>query len=197
MPRLRPARREDAEVLARLTDMAGHGMPAYMWTQAAGAGEQALDVGRRRFQRDEGNFSYRNAWVIEVAGEVAAGLIGYRQPEPYELAGVEQFGPILQPLIRLEAMAPGSWYVNVVAVLPQYRGQGLGSLLLADAERRAYEVGARSLSLIVAAENARALSLYERLGYREHARRPIVGFPGFEYGGDWVLMVKAVDAPVR
>jgi hypothetical protein len=25
-----------------------------------------------------GNFSYRNAWVIDVAGAVAAGLIGYR-----------------------------------------------------------------------------------------------------------------------
>jgi GNAT superfamily N-acetyltransferase len=197
MPRLRPARREDARVLARLTEYAGHGVPTYLWAQAAKAGESALEVGRQRIEREEGNFSYRNAWVIEDGGVVAAGLIGYRQPEPYDLAGLEKFPLIVQPLVRLEAYAPGSWYVNVVAVLPEHRGKGLGSLLLADAERRAHDAGARSLSLIVAAENAGAVRLYERLGYRELARRPVVAFPGFEYGGDWMLMAKAVDVPQR
>jgi ribosomal protein S18 acetylase RimI-like enzyme len=195
MPRLRAARREDAEVLARLTDMAGHGMPAYMWAQAASAGETPLEIGARRFQRDEGNFSWRNAWVIEVAGAVAAGLIGYRQPEPYDVSGLDGFPAILRPLIWLEARAPGSWYVNVVAALPEHRGRGLGSLLLADAERRAHEVGARSLSLIVAAENVGAVRLYERIGYRDTARQPVVGYPGCEFGSDWVLMTKAVDPP--
>jgi ribosomal protein S18 acetylase RimI-like enzyme len=197
MPRMRAARREDAEVLARLTDMAGHGMPAHLWAQAAKPGESAIEVGRQRFQREEGNFSYRNAWVIEVDGAAAAGLIGYRQPEPYDLSGLDKFPPMIQPLIRLEARAPGSFYVNVVAALPEHRGKGLGSLLLADAERRGHELGARSLSLIVAAENVGALRLYERIGYRELERRPVVGFPGFEYGGDWVLMTKAVEPPPR
>jgi ribosomal protein S18 acetylase RimI-like enzyme len=197
MARLRPARRDDGEILARLTDFAGHGMPAYMWAQAAKPGESALEVGRRRFERDEGNFSYRNAWVIEHDGAVAAGLIGYRQPEPYDLSGLGTFPPIVQPLIRLEAHAPGSWYVNVVAALPEHRGKGFGSLLLADAERRAHEVGARSLSLIVAAENIGAVRLYERIGYRELARLPIVEYPGCEFGGDWVLMAKPVDVLQR
>jgi ribosomal protein S18 acetylase RimI-like enzyme len=197
MPRLRPARREDADILAQLTDYAGHGMPAYMWAQAAKPGESAFDVGRERFQREEANFSYRNAWVIEVAGAVAAGLIGYRQPEPYDLSFLDKLPEILRPLVRLEAEAPGSWYVNVVAVLPEQRGKGLGSLLLADAERRAHEVGARSLSLIAAEENAGAVRLYARLGYRELARRPVVPFPGFEYGGDWVLMAKPVEVLQR
>jgi ribosomal protein S18 acetylase RimI-like enzyme len=196
MPRMRPARLEDADVLARLTDMAGHGLPFHLWAEAAGAGETPLDVGRRRVERGEGNFSYRNAWVIEAGGAVAAGLIGYRQPEPYRLDGLETFPPVIQPLVRLEAYAPGSWYVNVVAVLPEHRGKGLGSLLLADAERRAHEVGARSLSLIVASENPNALRLYEHVGYRSLARRPVVGFPGF-HGGDWVLMTKPVETLAR
>jgi hypothetical protein len=53
MPRMRPARLEDADVLARLTDMAGHGLPFHLWAEAAGAGETPLDVGRRRVERGE------------------------------------------------------------------------------------------------------------------------------------------------
>ena len=196
MARMRPARREDADVLARLTDMAGHGLPFHLWAEAAAAGESPLEAGRRRVEREEGNFSYRNAGVIEVAGAVAAGLIGYRQPEPYSLDGIETFSPVVQPLVRLQAFSPGSWYVHIVAVLPEHRGKGLGSLLLADAERRAHEVGARSLSLIVASENPKALRLYEHIGYRSLARRPVVGFPGF-HGGDWVLMTKPVEVLTR
>jgi len=196
MPRMRPARREDADVLARLTDMAGHGLPSHLWAEAAEAGETPLEVGRRRVEREDGNFSYRNAWVIDVKGAIAAGLIGYRQPEPYSLEGLETFPPVIQPLVRLKAYAPGSWYVNVLAALPEHRGKGLGSLLLADAERRAHEVGARSLSLIVASENPDAMRLYERVGYRTLARRPVVGFPGF-HGGDWVLMTKPVEVLAR
>jgi len=189
---MRPARREDADVLARLTEMAGHGLPFHLWAEAAAAGESPLDVGRHRVEHEEGNLSFRNAWVIESAGAVAAGLIGYRQPEPYSLDGLETFPPVVQPLVRLQAFAPGSWYVHIVAVLPEHRGKGLGSLLLADAERRAHEVGARSLSLIVASENPSAIRLYEHVGYRPLARRPVIGFPGF-HGGDWVLMTKAVE----
>jgi ribosomal protein S18 acetylase RimI-like enzyme len=196
MPRMRPARREDADALARLTDMAGHGLPSHLWAEAADAGEMPLDAGRRRVEHEEGNLSFRNAWVIESAGAVAAGLIGYRQPAPYSLDGLETFPPVVQPLVRLQAFAPGSWYVHIVAVLPEHRGKGLGSLLLADAERRAHEVGARSLSLIVASENPRALRLYEHVGYRALERRPVVGFPGF-HGGDWVLMTKPVEVLVR
>ena len=88
MSRMRLARLEDADVLARLTEMAGHGLPVHLWAEAAEAGEQPLEVGRRRVERAEGNLSYRNAWVIEVGGAVAAGLIGYRQPEPYSLDGL-------------------------------------------------------------------------------------------------------------
>lgn len=196
MPRMRPARLEDADVLARLTDMAGHGLPSHLWAEAAGASEQPLEVGRRRVEHEEGNLSFRNAWVIEIAGTVVAGLIGYRQPEPYSLEGLETFPAVVQPLVRLQAFAPGSWYVHIVAVLPEYRGKGLGSLLLADAERRAHEVGARSLSLIVASENPSALRLYEHVGYRALERRPVVGFPGF-HGGDWVLMTKPVEVLAR
>jgi ribosomal protein S18 acetylase RimI-like enzyme len=99
---------------------------------------------------------------------------------------------VIRPLIELESLAPGSWYVNVLAVFPDHQGRGFGTRLLALAEELAGISGAEHLSIIVAAENSGAVSLYRRTGYVDTARRPVVPFPGFGFAGDWLLMVKEV-----
>ena len=38
---------------------------------------------------------------------------------------------VFLPLKELENLAPDTWYVNVLAVRPQFRGAGLGTRLLA------------------------------------------------------------------
>jgi hypothetical protein len=81
----RPARREDAAILAQLVNIAGEGLPLYLWGNLAGPGETAWDVGRQRAAREEGSFSYRNATVIENDGVPAGCLIGYEiahRPDP-------------------------------------------------------------------------------------------------------------------
>ncbi|MEX0589878.1 MAG: hypothetical protein WD207_02200, partial [Xanthobacteraceae bacterium] len=83
-PRLRPATQEDAEALARLIDIAGEGFGTYLWSQSAGPGESAIDVGKRRAQREDGGFSYRNAIFAELDGNIAALLLGYRLADPYD-----------------------------------------------------------------------------------------------------------------
>lgn len=52
------------------------------------------------------------------------------------------------------------------------RGSGFGALLLADAEAEAGRVGMRALRLEVRADNAAALALYRRAGYRPIGIRP-------------------------
>jgi ribosomal protein S18 acetylase RimI-like enzyme len=190
--RLRPATREDAELLARLIDIAGEGFGKYLWSQAAGPGETALDVGRRRAQREDGGFSYRNATLAEVDGKVAALLLGYRLADPYDAGDLQSVPATVRPLIELEAEAPGTWYVNALAAFPEYRGKGLGTLLLAEAANSARKTRVSSLSIIVAEQNEGAKRLYERAGYRAVARRPVVTFPGFAHTGDWLLMTKRV-----
>jgi ribosomal protein S18 acetylase RimI-like enzyme len=189
--RLRPATREDAESLARLIDIAGEGFGTYLWTQSAGPGETALHVGKRRAQREEGGFSYRNALLAELDGKVAALLLGYRLADPYDTGDLSALPATVRPLIELESEAPGSWYVNALAVFPEYRGKGLGTLLLGEAERLARETRAPMLSIVVAEQNEGARRLYERTGYRAVARRRVVAFPGFAHTGDWLLMTKA------
>jgi len=189
---LRSARKSDAAALAILVDIAGEGMPSYMWSRMREPGQSAFEVGRARAAREQGGFSYRNATVGEIDGEVAACLVDYRLDDPYDTGDLTELPEMVRPLVELEAKAPGSWYVNVLAAFPEFRGHGLGGRLLARAEERGRAQGARSASVIVASENEGAARLYARTGYREIARAPVVDFPGCAHGGDWVLMVKPI-----
>jgi len=103
------------------------------------------------------------------------------------------------PKLELEAMVPGTWYVNAVATEPACRGQGVGRSLMELAERLAVASDATALSLIVAEQNVGARRLYATLGYRPVGRRPIVAFPRCPHTGDWVLMKKGrpFHAPCR
>jgi len=189
---IRSARKSDAAALAILVDIAGEGMPSYMWSRMREPGQSAFEVGRARASREEGAFSWRNAQVAEIDGEVAACLVDYRLDDPYDTGDLSKLPDVVRPLIALEAKAPGSWYVNVLATFPEFRGRGIGARLLALAEERGRAQGARSASIIVASENTGAVRLYARTGYAEVARAPVVEFPGCAHGGDWVLMVKPI-----
>ena len=186
----RAATPDDAPALAELINFAGEGMPLYLWSRMAEPGETAWDVGRRRAGRDVGGFSWRNATVVEQAGAVAACLIGYSLPDEPEPIDLARMPAMFVPLEELERLAAGSWYVNVLATYPQYRGCGHGTALLGLADRLAAEAGCRGTSIIVADTNGGARRLYERSGYREVARRTMFkdGWDG--PGNAWVLLVR-------
>jgi ribosomal protein S18 acetylase RimI-like enzyme len=188
----RPAVKADASALAVLIDIAGEGLPAYLWSTLKAPGQSILEVGRERAAREEGGFSYRNTIVAEVEGEIAACLVGYRLDDPYDPGNLEEVPPLVRPLVLLEAKAPGSWYVNVLATLPEFRRRGLGMALLGIAEQKALEHGAPALSVIVADGNERAARLYHRAGFTARARQPLVTYPGCPHSGDWVLLVKSL-----
>lgn len=183
---LRPARREDAPDLARLVNLAGEGMPRYLWARMAAPGEDAWDIGARRAARDEGGFSWRNAVIAGVDGATAGALVTYRvaaAPAP-----LDDLPAMFRPLQDLENQAPGTQYVNVLATFPAFRGRGVARRLLAEAE--AQGAGSTGMSLIVADRNLPAIALYAALGYRETARRPIVKEDWDCASADWVLMRK-------
>lgn len=185
----RRATTADANDMAELVNIAGHGLPLYLWGKAAQPGQSAWDVGRERAKHGTGGFAYRNTMVREVDGKVAACLIGYplaRSPEPVD----EDVAPMLLPLLELEHEVPGTWYINVLAAYPEFRGAGLGTDLLANAEQLATDTGCSGLSLVTSDANTGARRLYERNGFSAHAMRPIVK-ERWEHAGDqWVLMLK-------
>lgn len=192
MPKFRPATLADAAALSVLVDIAGEGAPNRLWLDMAGPGHSALEVGRARARREEGGFSYRHATLAEVGEEIAACLIGYRLDDPYDLSGIEELPDTFQPLVRLEAQAPGTWYVNVLATFPEFRGQGLGLKLLDVANDRAREAGTPAASIIVGSWNEGAERLYRRAGYEPVARERAVLPPGLPQCGDWILLLKSL-----
>jgi ribosomal protein S18 acetylase RimI-like enzyme len=180
---------DDAATLAELVNHAGEGMPLYLWGNMAGPGETAWDVGRKRAARETGSFSYRNTVVIEHDGRCAGCLIGYAlaaEPEPIPADMPAMF----VPLHELENLAPATWYVNVLAVLPGLRGEGLGSELLRLADETGRALGTKGMSVIVSDSNDGARRLYERHGYRLQAERTKVKEGWQNAGRAWMLLAK-------
>jgi ribosomal protein S18 acetylase RimI-like enzyme len=65
--------------------------------------------------------------------------------------------------------------IHDVVVLPAFRGQGLGRLMLQVAEDYAREKGFCKLTLEVLSENHRAMNCYSGLGYRAYVLDPAMG----------------------
>ncbi|WP_425051672.1 GNAT family N-acetyltransferase [Psychromarinibacter sp. S121] len=187
----RPATPGDAKRLVEFVMMAGEGLPEMAWAEMADPWQKPRDVGLARAERDEGSFSYRNATMAQRLGRVLGGMIGYALPDdPVEIG--PGFPAPFVPLQELENMATGTWYLNVLAVYPELRGQGLGGRLLERAEWIAKRQGRSGVSIIAFASNPGAVRLYLRMGFEEIARRRMA-VPGWAHDGtDAILLVKPV-----
>lgn len=80
--------------------------------------------------------------------------------------------PLLAVLVLFFRKRAHSGRIYSLAVAEAARGRGLGALMLAHAEARARARGRVRISLEVRADNAAAVALYERSGYRRIRERP-------------------------
>ncbi|PRY22284.1 acetyltransferase (GNAT) family protein [Aliiruegeria haliotis] len=90
-------------------------------------------------------------------------------------------------------MVPGSWCLSVIATLPEYRSRGHAAVLMQQAETLARDGHHPTLALVVADENVGAIRLYQKCGFSEFARRPMVKGDLDGPGEDWILMVKPLS----
>jgi GNAT superfamily N-acetyltransferase len=180
--------------MAELVNIAGDGLSLYMWAKLADAGEPPCDVGVKRARRGIGGFAYRNTVVREEGGKIAACLIGHPLRSSATASNHEDVPAMLVPLLELENIVPGTWYINVLATFPEYRGRGFGSELLLLAEELADETRCTGLSLIVSDANIGARRLYERHGYVERATRSIVKEDWEHPGRNWLLLSKDLSS---
>lgn len=114
-------------------------------------------------------YSYRNALLIADEQDCpVAGLISYpgegyleRRRLTFDLVkDILTFDPE-----EMDAETKdGEYYLDSLAVLPQMRGNGLGSKLLQEGIRKAHEMG-RPAILACSPDNPQAHRLYESLGF--------------------------------
>ena len=182
----RAGRKTDCRMIAKLYSISSDGVADYIWTTLAQPGEDILDVGQRRYERQGTLFSYENCTIAETNGGVAGILIAFPMHiDPGEGAPDD---PVLAPYAKLEE--DNSYYACGIAVLLPFRGRGIGTALLRRAEQDAVSRGYDKTSLIVFEENRDAKRLYDRFGYVEAARATVVPHPLIHYQGDAILMVK-------
>ncbi len=80
---------------------------------------------------------------------------------------------LFAPLWRiLETIPEGDFYVQGIAIEPELRGIGIGSILMNNIEKRAKASESNRLSLDVSAKNDGARRLYKRLGMVESSMWP-------------------------
>lgn len=190
---IRKATRGDGRFLARMADAATDGMAQRGWAETAGPGGDPIEVGARIAASETDWPSYATSWIAQVDDAPAGMLMG--EVLPPEAEPMPPGTPAhLAPIFDLHGLAPDTFYIDILAVEPDLRGTGIGTRLLRFAERFA---GPQGMSLIVSDAKARAIALYQREGYRETARRPILD-PGLAAtGADWMLMIRRAQRPVR
>jgi len=176
--------------MAELVNFAGDGLPLYLWAMQAGDGQSPWDVGIDRARRGIGGFAREHTVVREIANAAAACLIGYPLGDSPQLDDKDEVSNMLRPLLELEGLVPGTWYVNVLATVPEHRGNGYGAELLRIGETIASDASCTGMSLIVSDANVGARRLYKRLGYSERATRPMVKEKWQHEGKNWALLVK-------
>ncbi len=186
----RSAMKSECRTIASLYSISSDGVADYIWKNLAAVGEDMLDVGQRRYEREDSVFSYKNCVVAELEGKIVSMLVAFPMEVDEGPPDIE-IDPVLVPYSKLEE--DNSYYICGMAVFPEYRGHGLGTRMLELAETQAKKQGFKKLSLIVFEQNQGAKRLYERHDYQEVSREPVVPHELIHYTGDALLMVKKND----
>jgi ribosomal protein S18 acetylase RimI-like enzyme len=193
--RLRPATRDDATQLLALIDIASRGLLVWVWTQMTVQGQSALEVGRNRIRDREDLPSHFSKWtILENSADVIGGVAGYSIPTRYNPGDIAGLPSLYAPMLELEALAAGTWYLMALAVFPEFRRKGHATAMLEFAERKARGEEFSRMTIMVNSSNIDALRLYHRREFHEIATRPYIPFPGSRDSGEWILLEKQLHS---
>jgi len=174
---LQPANVADCADLARLDNVASHGISVWYWQmvgspspQVSISEEAALKFGAQRMASADSSFGFKNAVIARVNEKIAGFACGF----PWMRNDVDiakDQNPVLKPVSELFAQCQDGWWLDGLAVYVQYRNLGLGGRLLDDCFRRAKMAGKNRLFLAAEDSNEGALALYYSRGFVERDRR--------------------------
>ncbi|OXM83578.1 GNAT family N-acetyltransferase [Paenibacillus rigui] len=174
---IRPATPEDAAATVPLILDAIQDI-GYQLTGAA-THEEAVERLTYFFTREGNRLSYEHVLVKVLDRQIAGMILCYHG---------QHAKAIDQPLLdRLHELLPDreavldqeadedEYYIDALAVSPQWKGRGIGTELISAAEQAARQQCYCKIALNVEQSNTRAQALYQRLGYETDKHRTIHG----------------------
>ena len=186
---------DDATTFALIFDAAGRRIPSYFWSQYAADGQSFFEFGREKIRTDtEGKAYYKNWYVAEKNNSFVGAFFGFIVDNPYPEIDYEDELEFWIPFKELEMLASGTWLLQVISILPEYRGKNYAKDLLMKAEEVAREHSAKKITLQVEEINNIAMKAYLANGYQEVDRRELIPFPFSNDSGDIILMEKTLTS---
>jgi ribosomal protein S18 acetylase RimI-like enzyme len=181
---IRPALPSDFHAAARLIQAALDEITCYF------SGEEDREDNPARyvwledwFQQTDNRFSYQQVLVKEVEDQVVGAILTYHGSEVGALD--HRINERLRrlhndPAFALDREAElDEFYIDALAVWPEFSGRGYATALMRAAEEKAQELHNPKIALNVDQHNERAYRLYQHLGYRTDKQRMLYGEPFF------------------
>lgn len=181
---IRKARPEDAEIAIPLIIDAIGDIAEQMTGEkdAEAVTEQLIHL----FQKEDNRHSYLNTVIAEQQDGITGVMVLYSGTDAIEMdANLVTWlrTKTGEPIVIPPEARKDEFYIDTVCVNPEFRGQGIGSILLKHAEEVARQEGFSKAALNVELEKEAAIRLYERIGYH-------IAEPWEIYGGAFHHMVK-------
>lgn len=181
-----PAKPGDARIASGLIHLAMDGVADFLF--GFGSSIRATGILEKLFAHNGNRFSYRYARLAKALnGDIVGMVLAYPCSETFGLHVImgRQLIPVYGVrgsflflrnalLLVLSVFSPSQsmacrrdeYYISTLAVLPEFQGMGIGSMLLAYAEDEARRADFKKCSLGVDIDNGRAVRLYKHLGYK-------------------------------
>lgn len=169
----RPAKKEDAPLIAKAVAMAFGEECIKLY-----CGNNYIDVLENIAMSENCQYSFRNVIIAEIDGIPAGAICGYDGAKMPEIKKntIELIRKQVDTKVTIEEETKdGEFYIDSLGVLPEFRGQGIGSTLLKAMRDQALEEGHPLVGLLVDYNNPKAEALYKKLGFKRIDTTSLLG----------------------
>jgi len=163
----RQGRKEDSYRISELDYIASGGAAEFLFHDLV-PNTTPVQIVAYDLEQDHYPHTYRSAIVAEFDRQIIGMALSY----PAELHCINEQMQSFFPEDRLNhfreffsTRVEGSFYLDAICVDEKYRSKGIGKELLEHTKRKALDEGYNVLSLIVFADNAKAINFYEKHGF--------------------------------
>lgn len=129
-------------------------------------------------------FSYNYIHVARYKNQIVGQITAYPADQLLELnvafegvfnQNADNRSERLKAVLEAKEGIDGEFYIDSLAIHPNFRGQGVGKLLIKEAEMLASSQGYDKISLLVDLNNSNAEALYEKLNFQVDRHMNVLG----------------------